>query len=92
MNIRLIEHRHLHKKTVDTKSCVTKDALIGKTVIITDFDFEYYNKTGILVTISRFGTYGIQFKELIENGHNCDGNCPHRYGQYFSKDAIKFIN
>ena len=92
MNIRLIEHRHLHKKIVDTKSCVTKNTLIGKTVIVTDVDFEYYNKIGILVTISRSGNYGIQFNEIIFNGHSCGGNCPHGYGKYFSKDEIKFIN
>ena len=92
MNLRLIEHRHLHKKIVDTKSCVTKDALIGKTVIITDPHSSNYNKTGIIICITENGYFGVKFKELIENGHNCGGNCPHRYGQYFSKDAIKFIN
>ena len=47
MNIRLIEHRHLHKKTVDTKFCITKDTLIGKTVIITDPHSSNYNKIGL---------------------------------------------
>jgi len=91
MNIRLIEHRYLHKKTVDTKFCITKDTLIGKTVIITDPHSSNYNKIGILL-ISRFGNYAIQFNEIIENGHSCNGHCTYGYGQYFSKDAIKFIN
>ena len=91
MNLRLIEHRHLHKKTVDTKSCVTKDTLIGKTVIITDLHSSNYNKTGIMICITENGNFGVKFNEIIENGHSCNGHCECGYGTYFFKDYVKFI-
>lgn len=54
---------------------------------------DLYNKVGTICSFNkRFkDTYGIKFDHYIAGGHNCNGSCENKYGQYINEKYLKLL-